>query len=248
VRPELVLRAWASSRLDFFRAKVIRVNRQLGSATIVWAGENDEDEDDIWESDEEELPLAYLRSISGHEDLVNAEGTSQHSPSHGGSKFEQRLSKAVEIRRAVGDAQAMHSASGDYHHHSPTSKHTSNPLHDDAPFPNELSSLLDEFGVCISQYQHLFCTQLLLRVKPVAFLPVQTNHYLPHHLYITILTQLGSCYEKMVAYARGTSLEKHLRPLGEKELIEAGIPIMKARKVILAEIEITVTCTEPILR
>lgn len=247
MRPELVLRAWASSRLDFFRAKIIRVNRQLGSATIVWAGEDD-DEEDAWESDEEELPLAYLRSISGHEDLINAEGTSQHSPSHGGSKLEQRLSKAVEIRRAVGDAQAMHSASGDYHHHSPTSRPTSNPLRsDDAPLPNELSGLLDEFGVYISQYQYFFCTQLWICVKPVAFLPVQTNHCLLRHLYITTLTQLGRCYEKVVAYARGTSLEKHLRPLGEKELIEAGIPIMKARKVILAEIEITVICTEPIL-
>ena len=143
----MVLRAWASSRLDFFRAKVVQVNHKLGSASIVWAGDNDDDDDeDVWENEEEELPLAYLRSISGHEDLTNAEPSSPHSPHSGGSKLEQRLSKAVEIRRTIGDAQAMSTTSGDYHHHSPTGRHASSPLAD-TPFPNELSGLLDEFAV-----------------------------------------------------------------------------------------------------
>jgi hypothetical protein len=44
---------------------VVKVNLKLGTATVLW----DADGDGEWDDDEEEVPLAFLRSVTGKEDM-----------------------------------------------------------------------------------------------------------------------------------------------------------------------------------
>jgi hypothetical protein len=183
--------------LDFFAAKVTRVNLQLGTATVVW----DADGDGEWDEDEEEVPLAYLRSATGFEDLAapsaalaggpNGAGAAEAvAPGTAASKREERLTKGIEARRAAGEVLA--NASRPSQTLGPLENKVSvseGPKEKEKEvYPNELSDLLADLDA--------------------------SDHY-----------------ASVAALAQGWSLERHVRPLGEQGLIEAGVPRMKARKV-----------------
>jgi hypothetical protein len=53
------------SPLWIHSSQITKVNVKQGTATIMW----DVDGDGDWNEDEEEVPIAYIRSLKGKEDM-----------------------------------------------------------------------------------------------------------------------------------------------------------------------------------